>query len=228
MCGGPVERFTEHLVLRYDLMFDDATGQLKRPRFVLYVEGPSDRDIVRIWARSLSQHLARGIDECVVILGGRQPARAVEHMRRLGGSDAGVRGLCVLDRDDHDAQRNDSLASPGLELFVWPRRHIESYLLVPAAILRCGLISPDDSHATRLLQKHLPGESDEAAIADIDAKRLLGIRGPLASALGASISPALIARNMRADELHPDVRALLDRVRAGLVEAASGQSQPTS
>ena len=69
-------------------------------RFVLYVEGPRDCDLLRTFARHLSPALARAVGASAVILGGRRPARAQEHFRDLGGASAGVRALCVLDRDD--------------------------------------------------------------------------------------------------------------------------------
>ncbi|MCH2186194.1 hypothetical protein MK280_10005, partial [Myxococcota bacterium] len=48
------------------------------------------------------------------------------------------------------------------------------------------------------------------------AKRLLGIRGPLARDLGRALPAAEIARSMRPDEFHEDVRDLLYRIRSGL------------
>ena len=50
--------------------------------FALYVEGPRDQEILRSWARRVSRPLERAIDASTVIMGGRQPARAVEHFRR--------------------------------------------------------------------------------------------------------------------------------------------------
>ena len=185
-------------------------------RFVLYVEGPSDREIIRIWARSVSHHVARAMDDRVVILGGRQPARAVNHMQSLGGFAAGVRGVCVLDRDNNHGSRCD-LEEPGLELFVWPRRHIESYLLVPDAICRSAGVPRRSPRVDRILERHLPEAGDDRALAEVDAKRLLARRGPLSAALGVPLSPARIARNMRRQELHSDVRGLIERLRAGVI-----------
>ena len=54
-------------------------------------------------------------------------------VRRL---DGGGRGLVVLDRDHHSESGGFSLVEPGLEVFTWKRRHIESYALVPDAIRR--------------------------------------------------------------------------------------------
>jgi hypothetical protein len=183
--------------------------------FFLYVEGPSDRDILRIWARRLSPHLARSLDPCAVILGGRRPARAVEHFRRLGGAAAGIRGLVVLDRDHH-AEDEAVLEEPGLELFTWGRRHIESYLLVRSALARCAAERAEAKLAERLVADHVPAADDEQAHRTLNAKHLLGSKGPLARGLGATLAPGDIARCMRSEELHADVLRLYERIRAGL------------
>ena len=197
-----------------------ASGRRGRERrdFVLYVEGPRDRDILRVWARCLSPLLARSLESsAVVLLGGRRPARALEHFRRLGGAEAGIRGLVVLDRDHHCADSGaESVDEPGLELFTWRRRHIESYVLVPRAICRALGLAPDDSRADRLLVGHLPDPGDEDAHRRVNAKQLLGSKGPLARRFGHDLSPGGIARCMRADELHADVLELYARIREGL------------
>ena len=182
--------------------------------FVLYVEGPRDRDLLRTWAQRVSPILARGIAECTVILGGRQPARAVSHFRELRARGEVERGLCVLDRDGEGGVLRLVDEEPGLEFFTWRRRHIESYLLVPDAIRRSAR-APAELRVLRPLRELLPAPEDEAALADLDAKRLLARHGPLDRLLGP-LPPSRVARAMRADELHADVRDLLDRVRAGL------------
>jgi hypothetical protein len=187
-----------------------------RGPFVLYVEGPRDRDILRVWARCLSPVLARSLEACaVILLGGRRPARALEHFRGLGGSGAGVRGLVVLDRDHHLCEPRTE-DEPGLDRFTWRRRHIESYVLVPRAIRTSLGLAAGDARADRLLEDHLPDPSDEDAHRVLNAKHLLGDKGPLARRFERRISPAGIARCMRADELHADVLDLYDRIRAGL------------
>ena len=189
------------------------------PRFVLYVEGPRDREILRIWARRVSFGLARSVEPSFVILGGRQPARAVEHFRELGGSSAGVCGVCVLDRDGH-GDSSPERDEPGLEFFTWPRRHIESYLLVRRAIYRCLGVSSEDWLASRLLDEHIPQSHDERALRAVDAKRLLSPTGPIAQGMGRSLRPSKIARAMQEAELHNDVLELfgLLRQRLGIAE----------
>jgi hypothetical protein len=209
---------------------EKASGRSAAGGFVLYVEGARDRDIVRAWAQRLSPPLARAVASSAVILGGRQPARAVSHFQRLSAAGGDWRGLCVLDRDEGRPERADSPLEDGLEVFTWRRRHIESYLLVPEAIRRGLRISPDEPRR-RALHDLLPDPTDEVALGEFDAKRLLGRNGALAQAVG-SITPGRIARTMRPEEFHPDVHALLSRLReafgmAGpLVAVRGGPSTP--
>lgn len=190
-------------------------------RFVLYLEGPRDRGILRGWSYRLIPALARTLFGASVILGGRQPARAVDHFRRLGGAGSGVRALCVLDRDDvgEPAPVTDE---PGLEFFTWSRRHIESYLLVPEAIERSLDEPPGDRRVARLLRAHLPEEGDEEAYRSFDAKRVLGPKGILTRTLGRPIVHGRVARVTRETELHPDVHALFARLRTGLDSVMPG------
>ncbi len=181
--------------------------------FVLYVEGPRDRDVLGTWAHRLQPGRGRAVSRSAVILGGRQPDRAARHFRKVRTADAFARGLCVLDRDDGcDALPADVEGEEALEFFVWQRRHIESYLMVPAAIRRSLRLPADDHRVTRACRRLLPDEGDEGAFRDLDAKRLLGEDGALSRAVGATLRPGHIARAMRREELHADVHLLFERV----------------
>lgn len=185
------------------------------PRFILYVEGPSDCYILRSWARLVSTSLARQLSRNAVILGGRRPARAVEHFAELRVASRGrvdsLRGICVLDRD---GQAVDAAADPseGLEFFTWPRRHIESYLLVPPAMRRCMRMAPQDPRVGPLLGDLLRNGSEEE-LRELDAKRLLESKSAQARELGASLSPTKIAGYMNRSDLHGDVLSLLERLK---------------
>lgn len=180
--------------------------------FVVYVEGPRDRDVLEAWVRRLAPAVARRLGDACVILGGRQPARAAGHLVRLREEWGGAQGLCVLDAD--------APASPapepheGLEVFTWRRRHIESYLLAPAAIERAA--RSHDTRLRRLLGDELPAPGDERALLSFDAKRFLGPKGALARVLGRVLPAGAIARSMREEEIHPEVRALCARIATGL------------
>jgi hypothetical protein len=191
--------------------------------FVLYVEGARDRELLEIWARRVEPAVARCIEDRTVILGGRQPARALIDFRKRGGTEQGWRGLVVLDRDHHDdeAEQGDSAATdlasePGLELFVWGLRHIESYLLVPSAIRRmlAGAVANERVDQVLALELAANGFAARAAEAheSLHAKRLLGAGGSLSEALGQDLRAGEIARAMRPNELHEDVRVLLARI----------------
>jgi hypothetical protein len=173
-------------------------------RAFLYVEGPRDREIIEGWALRPSPRLAARVRGATIILGGRQPARACEHLARERASGGEVLGLCVLDRDQQPG-REPPLLPGGPELFVWGRRHIESYLLVPS-LLRRALRSPNP-RALRALEAALPDAADERAWVELDAKRRL-------AASGERLPWGRLARAMRDDELHGDVGAFLLRLAA--------------
>jgi len=186
--------------------------------FVLYVEGPRDRDVLQAWARRVHPPLGSALARRSVILGGRQPERAAAHFGALRREEARARGLCVLDRDGGRGALPDS--EPGLEFHVWGRRHIESYLLVPDAIRRSLRLPPDDRRVARACLRFLPEPADESAFLALDAKRLLAPEGELARAVGRPLQPGRIARAMREDEIHPEVRGLLERARAAVSSRA--------
>lgn len=198
-------------------------------RFVLYVEGARDREILQTWARRLEPCLVRCVEKNTVILGGRQPARALSDFRERGGADAGWQGLVVLDRDDHEeAETLAGLGSgwageAGIELFVWSLRHIESYLLVPGAIRRVLGGKARDPRVDRMLARPelASRESRTSSSVEPHAKRMLGSGGVLSEALGTELRAGAIARAMRREELHPDIHALFGRIGAlsGLIEA---------
>jgi hypothetical protein len=199
----------------------DGAPQSGGPRngegFVLYVEGPADRGILRAWSYRLLPRPAHRLFERVVILGGRQPARALEHFAREADAWPGARGLCVLDRD---GENGGAPSGPErLEFFTWGRRHIESYLLVPAALRRVLGARAEEARLERALRELLPPAGDEAAHQQLDAKRLLGPHGPLARVLGRPLPLARIAGATLADEHHPDVHALFGRLRHALGSA---------
>jgi hypothetical protein len=180
--------------------------------FLVYVEGARDRGVLSAWARRLSPRLPRAFEAACVILGGRQPARAVEHLARRRAQAGSASGLCILDSDLPAAPAPE--VGEGLEVFTWRRRHIESYLLVPAAIERAA--RGGDTRLRRLLDDELPHPADEGALLAFDAKRFLGPKGPLTRLLGRTLAPGWIARTMRADEIPEEVRGLCARIAAGL------------
>jgi len=214
------------LRIRYGpLMFQvqPARGDLpSRDAFILYVEGPGDRSILREWSYRLLPRVANRLASATVILGGRQPARAAEHFENAYQRQPGLRALCILDRDDHVGTPE---RSGNLEFFTWSRRHIESYLLVPEALRRSLARANDRGRFERAVREHLPDPGDERAHCAVNAKALLGRKGPLARVLGRPLSLARIARATRETELHPDVHSLFTRLRLELGVVEPGPQQ---
>jgi hypothetical protein len=184
--------------------------------FVVYVEGPRDRSLLEAWAHRVSPPLARALPPAMVILGGCQPVRAAEHFRAVRAEVAEARALCVLDADRERRPPPERALEPGLEFFTWGRRHIESYLLVPEAICRAARVAPADPRVARWFDRALPAPDDEEAFGELDAKPLFAHHGEIEQLLGRPVRPAQVARAMRHDELHGDVHAVLERLRAGL------------
>lgn len=211
----------------------DPSSRPPDERFILYVEGARDREILAGWARHVAPIFGRTLERSTVILGGRQPARAVQDFHRRGGAEAGFSGLVVLDRDDHhDDCPGARPLEPGLELFIWSLRHIESYLLVPAAIRRIAPHAPDDRTLLTWIERHESEDPRADALpkrrVGPHAKRMLGAGGALGESLGVELRAGEIAKAMRRDELHPDVHDLFARIAAlrgvALVPAPSGTS----
>ncbi|MCH2169319.1 hypothetical protein MK489_00935 [Myxococcota bacterium] len=184
----------------------------------MYVEGAGDRSILREWAYRLLPRFAKRLFESTVILGGRQPARALAHFHEEAAKRPQLRGLCLLDRDGtlEPAPKPEF----GMEYFMWSRRHIESYVLVPDVIRRVMDAHVDAAKLAGLLHEILPVPEDEDAYRTLDAKRLLGRKGPLAQLLGRPVPLARVARATREHELHQDVHDLfaLLRQRLGVID----------
>lgn len=199
-----------------------------KPGFLLYVEGPRDQGLLEAWASAVSRPLARALPPITVILGGCQPARAAEHFRAARERDGAARALCVLDRDGREASPPHAPETPGLEFFTWGRRHIESYLLVPDAIRRSLRLPADDARIDRFFRRALPAVDDEGALRSLAAKPLFAAHGKLEQLVGRPVSPAHVARAMRAGELHADVHVLLGRLRAalGIADPATAVRRP--
>jgi len=175
------------------------------------VEGARDRDVLLGFASVRSLRLVKELRRSAVILGGRRPARAREHFQARRAAAPGLRALCLLDRDLDTVEVPTDLGE-GIEAFMWTRRHIESYLLIPDAIRR-GLRTRDrHGKLGRVLRQHLPARGDEARLAALDAKRLLAPAGPIARELGRALPLGRIARATLPEEHHADVAALLDRL----------------
>jgi predicted ATPase len=104
---------------------------------VLFVEGPTDRDILLAWSDTLGRSLAAyGVSVLPMGGGGARGAKARANVLESISAGAPIPHLFVLDRDERSSRELEGLARTlDQHLWILQRREIENYLLVPKAIL---------------------------------------------------------------------------------------------
>ena len=120
-------------------------GFLLDRRLMLYVEGETDAECLRGWARALAKVASfSGLAKFAELVGfhflkGGSPEEMLEaadrHFQACRFLSPPARRLLVLDRNDGKWQ---SRIGRDEQLCVWNKRHIESYLLAPAAWRRAA------------------------------------------------------------------------------------------
>jgi len=211
---------------------------LQQVPLVLYTEGTTDFEILRIWAGVLGKDVR--VFDCLPlhVLGARDPKKAREHFLGVKSFRSDIHGICVLDPDKSPSELQvtiDHQQEPGLEYRVWDRRHLESYLLVPEAIGRAvagdkaPLLQAQVARAFRDFLKEPPRAllfpdqvKDYRSLAidwlkDFDAKRIIFSPDPTDNSFVSSqgfpgITPQHVGQAMVASEIHKDVVDLIDRL----------------
>jgi hypothetical protein len=162
--------------------------------------------------------------------------RARRHFRACRFLQPEARRLMVMDRNEGKWQQRLG-RDPALT--VWPRRHIESYLLVPAAWERATAVAAERQFAlardravaeVKAFFKEQSGGLDidwmnpaVEAFRDPNAKLMLfearRSRGDAYDALsarlydvGVKVERGDVAAAMKSDEVHVDVKAFLQRI----------------
>ncbi|MBI5502830.1 MAG: AAA family ATPase [Deltaproteobacteria bacterium] len=207
---------------------------------VLYVEDQSDAKLLRQWAEVL-QHPARCFlaDPFVYPMGGSGRLGDVkQHFSALREVHADFRGLCILDRDEYSGPEAQDLPA-GFRLLRWRRREIENYLIHREALLRYL----EEPHRNEPLFASLFAEKDQGVIdeeftrqglrdADPLDDRILALLDSKGSAFLVELLQRtsrrtnkrdlyLVAGVMRPEEVHPDVRAMLDEIARWLIVRGS-------
>jgi hypothetical protein len=205
---------------------------------VLYLEGHTDLDILREWARVLG-HPASDLFTSPAFFwkptvaetrSGAPGIRARDHYDALVLVRADLPGLELVDGDAHPDVQSTPLTGRGLQRLRWRRYETESYLVHPDAIARfveqtVGAAA-EPAHVADLrrhLEENYPPAvlreplGDHAFLGTTKARTAL-----LPPALSAAGLPGLpytryheIAAVMRPNEIHPEAVEKLD----GLVKA---------
>lgn len=100
--------------------------------WVLYVEGPTDFDMLIRYATKLNHPLRETLEKAFVhYVSTNLPSRAREHFFGLQEAIPSLRGIAIFDRLDAPLQENQSLKE-----IMWNKRELENYLFKPYVLTR--------------------------------------------------------------------------------------------
>ena len=141
-------------------------------KFVLYVEGATDLEFLRGFARALSHPILSHLDDVFVHYVADQPGKAREHFYGLREAEPGLQGYGLFDRLAIRLSDN-----PGLPMRIWSRYGIENYATSPEILLRFAA-DPTGAAVDDLVERaeaQTRREAMQAAIDEIEgALRTLG------------------------------------------------------
>ena len=185
---------------------------------ILYVENQSDEDILREWARILGHPTKDFFGRAFVYrLKSRDLKEARSHFAALRTGFPGLRGACLVDGDNLE-QAAHQRPQPGLSVLRWKRYEIENYLLHPDAVIR---YAGGPVARTLTVQQGFDGLIPRNTDLFGDHPALVRMKASdefLVPLLERAARPTpkrdlyLLARVMKADQIHPEVSEKLDRL----------------
>jgi hypothetical protein len=195
----------------------------EQSRAVLYVEGETDFNLLKAWARVLDHPSSVWFEATPFWHSnqGRNPREAKSHFFAVRAVAPKTRGLLLLDGDNRNLADREILAE-GLEIARWDRYEAESYLVHPEVLSRflesqAGFSVADE--ALRYLADQLPPAVYRDPLAPHDFWRSIPASKTLLPGLfkqtGVALSKAeyyLVAEQMRPDEIPEEVTEKLDRL----------------
>lgn len=200
---------------------------------ILYVEGRTDLDILRAWAKALN-HRAHDLLQRVFWKptvweprSGGEGIKAKEHYDVLRLVRANLPGLVLVDGDARSDTRSTEITGQGLQRLRWNRYEIESYLVHPEALKRFVAMQVGEEAAgphLEDLQRHFKENYPPAflrnPLEDIpylkNTKARTELLPPALDAAGLPGFPYTryheIAAIMKPEEIHPEVKENLNRI----------------
>lgn len=192
-------------------------------RGILYVEGETDFNLLRAWARVLDHPLSAWFTKNPFWHSnqGRNPREAKGHFFALRAAGKNILGLLLLDGDNRNLPDRE-VAAEGLTVERWRRYEAESYLMHPEALTRfveARSLPLLAEAARRFLTDQIPPAVFRDPLGDHDfwvttpaSKTLLPqlfqtIQFPLSKE-----EYYLIAEQMRPEEIPAEVREKLDQM----------------
>jgi predicted ATPase len=200
---------------------------------ILYVEGRTDLDILRAWAKALN-HRAQDPLQRVFWRptvweprSGAEGIKAQDHYEVLKLVREDLPGLVLIDGDAHPNVQSTPITGKGLQRLRWNRYEIESYLVHPESLKRFVAHQVGEGAAgshLQDLQRHFvenyPPAFLKNPLEDIpylkNTKARTELLPPALDAAGLPGFPYTryheIASVMRPDEIHPEVTDKLNKI----------------
>jgi hypothetical protein len=229
MIADLAERHTLVEALRV-LSNDDIMLALQAPG-VLYLEGHTDLEILRAFARVLGHDaealLTRDLFWKPTVADTQQGKPGIKDVEHYGALRLvkNIPALRLVDGDSHAGLGSTGISGSGLQRWRWRRYEIESYLVHPEALARFVTATVGEAGSAEnvaALRRYLVANLPPAVIErPLDNHAFLNstkareeILPPALSEAGLPGLPYTryheIAALMRPEEIHPDVRETLD------------------
>jgi len=200
---------------------------------VLYLEGRTDLEILRAWAKILN-HPAYDLLQRVFWKPtvwetrlGADGVKAQDHYDALRLANQDLPGLVLIDGDAHPNIQSTPITGQGLQRLRWYRYEIESYLLHPEGLKRFIVSQVGEESAgpyiedlQRHFQETYPPAFLKNPLDDIpylkNTKARTELLPPALEAGGLPGFPYTryheIAAAMKPEEIHPEVKDKLDKI----------------
>lgn len=195
---------------------------LRKARRLLIVESLSDSRMLRIWAERLGLVWPKNLVDWPWTAG---HAERKQLFLQLQAEIPELKAISIRDRDDQELNHIDSdtlrdksvnSAQENLKLRVWRRRHIENYVLCPAAIARASgheiaAIEATMAYHALVIPANFPER--DVAFAMLDARGKEITRKGLQSINAVHhVTPEDIAAVMTPEEIPLDIRCLIEQI----------------
>jgi predicted ATP-dependent endonuclease of OLD family len=189
-----------------DIMFAD---------FVLFVEGPTDESIFKIWAKKLGVDFDSNNVSCITIHGSRNfNYYANSDILQRFSSRSPVPHLFIIDRDEKSEDTIQKIKNTINQLHILKQREIENYFFSPRLILEALKIKAQgNSSALEKLQNLKPDDIEQLLMSKIEKLKHHVILKRIKEEIGGGTFLPDEALNAIIEETkNIDMRVLTDRL----------------
>lgn len=190
---------------------------------VLYIEGSTDLAILREWARVLEHRAQSFLDTPFYVTTGQESDRlnfSKKHFGSLRYAVPNLRGIEIRDGNNKsEGEKSGQKKNMPKNLFLefWKCYEIENYLVHPQSLKRFLTIEHAVQNADDHIGMYVRGINYTEAFESMSKEKEKGsdIIGNIMHCAGVKIDKSqyyVIARQMREDEIHPNIKEILDKI----------------